>query len=328
MINNQLSRYGAVSRNLPEVAPSAKVFFVGDSDDTTYGIQNLAADFPPDRDGVTRVYSTIQAAINATSANRGDVVLVAPNHSEDFTRADCWDKAGVQIIGMGQGDRRPALVYNAKTASVAVKADGMRVSNLMFLTSSDSTALGVSIDTGIFGVRFDNNVFTSDAGTDDFRQMLRVGSKESIIENNQFLARDTAGAGSGIVLVGGDPDFLTIRNNYFYGQFDTVGDTTNGAGTIVADSLTLTDASLDGLFIHHNYFCNTDTAAAMYLRLGIGGLAVRGLITENRFASYDSTAATDTTKVTGGGARFSNNLVATADSSTEKRVGDTQTVLS
>ena len=98
---NQLSRYGAISRIIPELAPGVKVFLVADSDDTSVGAANLANVFPVDEDGVVRVFTNIQSAVNAARGGAGDVVLVAPGSSFAHNRADSWDIADVSVIGMG-----------------------------------------------------------------------------------------------------------------------------------------------------------------------------------------------------------------------------------
>ena len=218
--SSQLSRYGSISRNIPDLSPSGRVFLVADSDDTTVGAANLGNIFPPDENGVVRVYTTIQAAVNACDS-RGDVVLVAPYHTEDFTRADTWAVAGVQVIGMGRGDARPSLTYNAIGATVNLRANGIRVSNLMFLASFDSIDQAINMDTGFFGQQIDNCIFNWDAATDNFQTFIRLGAKESVIEDNRLIANDTLGAAVGIQIVGGDPDNSIIRRNYIYGYFDS-----------------------------------------------------------------------------------------------------------
>ena len=104
---NQLSRYGAYARTLPDLAPGAKLFLVSDSDDTTVGPANLGNEFPADNEGVVRVFTTIQAAVNAASAGRGDLVLVLPNYDQSLTGADSWATSGVTVLGMGRGSQRP-----------------------------------------------------------------------------------------------------------------------------------------------------------------------------------------------------------------------------
>jgi len=321
---NQLSRYGSISRNIPELAPSAKVFLVGDSDDTTYGIENLAAEFPPDGDGVVRVYSTIQAAVNAAAANRGDIVLVAPNHIENFTRADTWATAGVQIIGMGNGETRPGLTYNDAGATVNLRGNGIRVSNLYFLASTDSATTGipaVNMDTGFFGQRFDNNIFSVDANTDDFKTMIRLGAKESLIENNRFITGDTFGCAKAISIVGGDPDNSIIMNNYFWGNYDSAGDTASdstGSGVIAQDTSDTNDTNLSGLIIENNKIISTDTRATFLIRLS-AGYTNRSAAINNQMISYD-TGSADSDLVAFAGMLGTNNTLQIGDSDVRQSI--------
>lgn len=105
-LENQLSRYGAVTRVLP--ATTGKVFFVihGDNANTL----DMLEEFPPDRDGVPRVYATIsgaatddlaiQAALDATVAGRDDYVIVMPGNGNDYDlgAALTMSKNGVHLV--------------------------------------------------------------------------------------------------------------------------------------------------------------------------------------------------------------------------------------
>lgn len=331
MTQNQLSRYGAISRVMPNLAPGSKLFLVSDSDDTTVGPVNLAAEFPVDNDGVVRVYTTIQAANNAAAAGRGDVVAVLPGYDHSLTGADSWNTAGLQVIGYGNGNNRPTLRYTGAGGEVGIGASNIRVSNLRFLAAADSIARAVDIDSGFNGITFDNNLFDFSAAANDFRVMLRVGSVRSLIENNRFIAQDSApAAGRAISLKGGAASYSIIRRNYIYGQYDTLGDTTNGAGCIVQDTTDTADTNFSGLIIEDNLICNTDTAAAMLMRLNGGTYRSMGIVSRNRLASYDSSSA-DTAKIITGiqaaaeGFKFIDNILS-SDSSTEHRVGDTTVV--
>jgi len=83
MKENQLSRYGALSRTLPMT--TGKVFFVAAASDAYTA--ELVNEYPVDRDGVPRVYVAttnyadlaIQAALDACVANRDDYVMVLPS---------------------------------------------------------------------------------------------------------------------------------------------------------------------------------------------------------------------------------------------------------
>ena len=318
MIQNQLNRYGAISRNIPELAPSAKVFLVGDSDDTTYGVVNLAAEFPPDGDGTVRVYTTIQAAVNAASANRGDVVLVAPNHVENFTRADSWSTAGVQVIGMGYGEQRSGLTYNAAGATVHLRGNGMRVSNLMFLANTDSATAGlaaINMDTGFFGQQVDNCIFTVDDSLADFRTYIRLGSKESVVQDNRLIAANEVGAARGIQLAGGDPSNSIIRRNYIYGNFDSNGggaSDSSADGCIALDTTNTGTDSLSGIVIEDNKLINIDTEGRL-INLG-SGVVIRGLATRNVLAAPLDTSSSDTLNTVFSGLTAIDNHIVSGDS--------------
>jgi len=317
---SQLSRYGAISREIPELSPGAKVFFVSDSDDTTVGPLNLGSVFPSDEDGVARVYTTIQAAVNAASANRGDVVLVLPGYDHTLGRADSWATAGVHVIGLGTGTNRPIVRYTAKTDEVGVAADNVHIKNIRFLAAVDSCARALDLDTGFSGAHLEECVFDFSANTYDFRTMVRVGQDRAVIEKCEFRAEDTAGCGKGVDIFGGYADFLRVKDNYFYGQFDTVGDTSDAAGAITIDpTYDSGDTILKGLEISGNTIISTDTAAGLLINLGNGATTVRGLVHDNYLASYD-TATADTAQVDFGTALALNNFWIDGDSDVQQGI--------
>ncbi len=327
-LENQLSRYGAISRVTPDLAPGAKLFLVSDSDDTTVGPSNIGNEYPPDREGVVRVYTSIQAAQNAASGGRGDVVGVLPGFDFNLSGADSWNTAGVQVVGLGNSRNRPIIRYTAKTSEIGLSANNVRASNLRFIAATDSIARAVDMDTGFSGQRLDNCEFDFDSAASDFRVMLRMGAPRSIVEDNRFIAQDSApAAGRAISLKGGAPSHSIIRRNYIYGQYDTLGDTSNGAGCIAQDTTDTSDTNFSGLIIDENVIVNTDTAAAMLMRLNGGTYRTMGIVSRNRLAHYDSSSA-DTAKVITGiqaaaeGFRFIDNII-NSDSSSEHRVGDT-----
>ena len=108
MRDNQMSRYGAIAKALPNRGPQGKVFFV-----IPAGVNYLAdfqATFPNDGDGVVRVYTTIQDAHDdGVSSTRGDVILAAPGtYVENVTIS----KDNVSFISTG-------IPGNSKRVSIA-----------------------------------------------------------------------------------------------------------------------------------------------------------------------------------------------------------------
>jgi len=322
---NQLSRYGAISRVIPDLSPGAKVFFVHDSDDTTVGVENLANVFPVDEDGVVRVYNTIQAAVNAASAGRGDVVLVSPNYDHTLGRADSWATAGVHVVGLGSNNSFPIVRYGGIADEVGVAANNVHVKNLVFLADFDSIARAVDLDTGFSGAHIENCWFDFDSNAQNFKTMVRVGQANSIIENNQFWAEDTAGAGKGVEFLGGYADYTKVKDNFFYGQFDTVGDSINNAGAIaIAIDHDSGDTVLSGVEITGNTIVSTDTAAALLINMAATAISpIRGIVKDNKLATYD-TATADTAQVAFGGLLPLNNTMITGDSDVQQSIVGTR----
>lgn len=131
MRENQLSRYGAVAKtfNINEASIQGKVFFVGVSSSAFIG--NILNTFQNDEDGVARVHTTIDAAINSCVANRGDVIYVLPGHTEAVTATSiACDIAGVSIIGLGSGSLKPTLTFAATDSTVNVAAANCIFKNL------------------------------------------------------------------------------------------------------------------------------------------------------------------------------------------------------
>lgn len=315
MLENQLSRYGAISRVVPELAPGAKMFLVCDSDDTTTGQFDIGAEFPADKDGIARVYTTIQDAANAAEASRGDVVLVLEGYDHTLARTDSWATAGIKVIGLGNGLNRPIIRYGSATDEVGIKANNVTVKNIRFLADADSVARALDLDTGYSGAVVENCIFDFDTNTSNFVTMLRIGQADVRIEGNDFIAEDTAGCGKGIEFLGGYGDNAKILRNKFYGQFDTVGDTTNNAAAIaiavVHDS---GDTVLSNIEIAENTIVSTDTAAAVLINFAATAISpIRGIVRDNKLASYD-TGTADTAQVAFGTLLPINNTFISADS--------------
>lgn len=127
---NQLSRYGAISKEV-EVGPQGKVFFVSDTTNTSY-VSDIQSMYPVDEDGVTRVHTTIAAALDSCVANRGDVILVLPGHGETVTAAIAVDVAGVTIKGIGNGALKPTITGNGTIDAVNVTAANVTIDGLHF----------------------------------------------------------------------------------------------------------------------------------------------------------------------------------------------------
>lgn len=100
---------------------------------TTAGYAQFFADHnvvdPVDR--TNSVYNTIDAAVSACTASRGDVIYVTEGYSEAVTATSLnVDVAGVTIIGLGTGSNKATLTFAATDSAVNVSAANCRFQHL------------------------------------------------------------------------------------------------------------------------------------------------------------------------------------------------------
>ena len=82
-----------------------------------------------------RPLSTIDGAIGKCKANRGDIICVMPGHAEDVASAGAiaCDVAGVAIVGLGLGTKRPTISFTtAVAAAITVSAANVTLHNMIF----------------------------------------------------------------------------------------------------------------------------------------------------------------------------------------------------
>lgn len=86
-------------------------------------------------------YATIDYAIGQCTASNGDVIVVAPGHTETISAAAGinMDVAGVSIMGQGNGADRPAITLSAVASTFAMNAASCYVGNLLFKVTDDAT---------------------------------------------------------------------------------------------------------------------------------------------------------------------------------------------
>ncbi len=268
---NQLSRWGAISKVLPDLAPAANVYFVGDTDDT--GFVDFVNEFPPDAEGRVRIYSSVfdSTMVANLRVSRGDVVLAMPGHQESITADQSLSIAGVKYLGLGEGDLRPLIQYDLAAASISLDAAGVIFDNFRLLASVTAVTIGVDIAGAGCVVR--NNEMRFDATADDFAISIRATGDRPIINHNRLLGEDTVGPTDGIQL--SSAAFAQVKDNYVTGQFSNAA---------ISDTL---NASLS-VEIGRNYVNNQDTASALLISM----LATStGLIYKNMLASSDTAAA-------------------------------------
>lgn len=184
---------------------SGKIFIVGDS--STVNIGDLKELFIPDADGTIRFHASVDAALGSCTADAGDVILVMPGHTETISAAtSCdFDKAGVTIIGLGNGEARPLFNFTtATTAQINVDAANVKVVNCIFdLTGVDAVAAGIDVNADDFTMERCRMVM----GDSDGQAVVGILTDTNIdrlsVIDSEFVGDTTAGPASAIRIIGG-----------------------------------------------------------------------------------------------------------------------------
>ncbi len=131
--------YGVTIRGLPiTVGYPGQVMYVNNS--SVIPVGGVAGSNSPYPTGGTylRPFSTIEYALSQCVANRGDIIMVMPNHAETIANATTLtlDVAGVAIVGLGNGSSRPTLTFStANTANIPVTAANVSVKNILHVAN-------------------------------------------------------------------------------------------------------------------------------------------------------------------------------------------------
>ncbi len=171
-------------------------------------------------------FTTLDAAINACTANKGDVIFVMPGHAETIAAADGFDAdvAGISIIGLGQGSSRPTFTFSATDSTAAIGAASVRLENLRFVAGISAVVVGLSIEgTGDDSIVRGCEFYWGGTTGRDFVDsvIIAAGAHRVTVEGCRFLAEPAvAGAATGIKLSGASNN-VTVRNNEFMGDFST-----------------------------------------------------------------------------------------------------------
>lgn len=86
----------------------------------------------------TKPFSTLAGALLQCQHGAGDVIFVKPGHREAISNATvtALNIAGVAVIGLGSGNRRPTLIFDtAATANIPVRAAGVAIQNLLLIAN-------------------------------------------------------------------------------------------------------------------------------------------------------------------------------------------------
>lgn len=176
----------------------------------------------------SRAFTSVNAALNATTSGRFDRVFVCEGYTESITGANQWSnlKSGTRIIGLGRGSQRPQFLWTTAgstltlnvadvsiencilglepttgtvtvAAPITVSAAGNAIVGCRINTGTDANnkvTIGITTTAGATDFVFDSNVVRGAAAATMTTFLRCVGLVNPRITNNDIICGTTAAA--------------------------------------------------------------------------------------------------------------------------------------
>lgn len=304
---------GLTVRGVPlHVAHPGKVFYVNNSSVLAATDDGVAGADTPSNGTYQRPFSTIDYAIGRCTANRGDIIFVMPGHAENLATAAAItaDIAGVAIVGLGTGDKRPTLSWTAAAATLSVTAANVSFVNCRFINNFADVTTAFNVAAGGDSLSFEGclfsdtstilnciDFFTLATGVDNisFINCRVVGKSAS---NDSFI---TGVAHDGIFIDGCQIQF-DVAQTSVVGIIESSGNATN-----VWIKNSLFRSNVDGaLFIDFNGAANSGGVTNCYFSsLDVAGATTAGFdFTGGHIFECYVAGEADTYGIVGGGTAY------------------------
>lgn len=236
--------------------------------------------------------ATIDGAINRASA--GDRIIVREGHTETISGATSlvMDKAGIQIVGLGIGSRRPTLTFSATGSILNVTAADCVMANLLILGAVDDIVTGFALSAAADGFKL-LNVEVRDGATDEeFLILMTIAALCSDVTIDGLVYHGLGGGMTDCIVAAGAADRFKLVNSYIQcDASDHIGDFTAAASV--------------GVIIENNRLINIDAGAG----LGIGlHNSCNGYVSRNYVTNLKDTVV----GITGTGMAYCENYMSNA----------------
>lgn len=229
-----------------------------------------------------RPFLTIDAAINHASAD--DIIMVKAGHAETITTATDLvpDVAGISIVGLGTGTRRPTLTFSTNTtANIPVSAANITFQNILFKANKADLVSFITIAAAP-EFRVENCEFRD--GSSVLNALVCVTTTVTVnadgfefIGNKVYSAGTTAG--TTMIVIAGTMSRCTINDNLYIGAV-----LDNTAALLEHGALNVTNLEMAR---NRVYRPNTDTATGAIL-IKTTATANTGIVYNNYVGCLDT----------------------------------------
>jgi hypothetical protein len=162
--------------------------------------------------------ATLDYALGMCTANANDIIYLMPGHNEGAGDAQ-WtvDVAGVQIIGLGRGSKKPRFDFDHANASIDITANDVVIKNIALLPSVTAVAIGIDVTAGILNtVLEDVDILNGEdgAGVDEFvlGVDIKAGCTKTRIRRMKAECHASTANANAVISLTGASDRVTIED--------------------------------------------------------------------------------------------------------------------
>jgi hypothetical protein len=279
-----------------EALSTGETFFV----DSATGVDSVSGGRNPDAP-----LATLNYAIGLCTANKGDRIILMPNHAETITGVGgiTADVAGITIVSQGRYNQRARfLMDGATTVSFLVSAADVTVQNCVF--ASGHADVVTCFDVTAVGFQSLDNEFVDHVINENFKSVIKFSgtantSDGARVLRNRFVTPDAATLG--FILCVDDIRDLVVQDNFVVSE-----------GTGLATLITCTTGKdLQFVDVRYNFLSSKATANNLFIHNDTASPNNSGIIAHNRCGHADVTGGHVLGVV--GGTRVFDNLSASTD---------------
>lgn len=195
-----------------------KVFWVDNSSPAAGDTMKGASD--SNKGTFNDPFRTLDYAVGACRANKGDIIFVKPGHLETLSATSvAVDVAGIAIIGLGQGGNRPTFNATATGSIFPISAANVLVHNLLFTGGIDAVVSMVTVSAA--DVTLSKVELRDVTGQITTGVLTTAGANRLRIFDFTYDGADGADGAAAIALVGGD--MIEISDFRIVGNFSVAG---------------------------------------------------------------------------------------------------------
>lgn len=230
-------------------------------------------------------FASLNHAITQCVANRGDIIVIKPGHTETVSSATAlnFNVAGVAIIGLGTGTNRPKFTLDtANTATIPVSAANISIQNCQFFANFLSIAACFTVASAAeFAVQ--GCYFKDTSSVLNFLNIVKTtgaaNTADGLTFNDNVVVNLGVTSNNTTILTANTIDRLTMQRN----NLNWAVQNNTAIGVIVTSGI-LTNADIGD---NKGYRPNTTTAGGSFIN--VGGTTSTGWVYRNYIQTLTTT---------------------------------------